>query len=162
VEADLRPVVSALRSVESTRRTVESDLRSAICRCTVTSGLFVRWRCANGVATGDLHTSYGSVCHVHAAHRVDSRHVLLVRREQLETWLTVYRAARLLDRSDRRLAVIKCHEVVAIGSCYGGLSRLHWGRAKMSFARRKKLDAGRPCRYSAPAIPGRYRKIASC
>ena len=153
VEAALRrSVETALRrSVEAAlRRTVEATLRT-VCRSargTVTSGLFVRRRRAYGSATGDLRMSYRSICHAHAAHRLPSCHVLVVRRERFKVCLTAYRTARLLHRGDRRLATIKRHEVVAISARYGGVPRLHLRRTKTPFTSRNDLAVGWPCGYS--------------
>src|ERR1700683_1614389 len=107
VEANLRPMESALlrpmestwRSVDAALRTVEATLRPVI------------WRSASGAATRDLRMRYRSIRHAHATHRLASRHVLVVCCKRFEAWLTVYRTARLLYRRDRRLAVIKRHEV---------------------------------------------------
>jgi hypothetical protein len=93
--------------------------------------------------------SYRRICHAHAAHRLASRHISVVRRERCEARLAVYRTARLLHGSDWRFATIKRHEVVAVRTGYGGVPRLHRRRTKSPFASRNDLAMARPCGYSA-------------
>jgi hypothetical protein len=152
MKATLRSVQTTLRPVKATLRPMKAALRAVVCRRargTVMSGLFVRRRRAYRTATGNLRMRCRSICHAHAAHRLPSRHVLVVRRERLKARLAMYRTTWLLHRSYRRLATIKRHEVVAVSAGDCRVPRLHRRRTKTPFASRNDLAMGRSCGYSA-------------